>query len=911
MLVNAKRTFSLPAGYADWSSLAVRAYIHGTSNPARVYSRSGALLNSDGKISLSSTGEMDVWLVDTVAYKLDLYNVVSGYVLATDPEYEPSALASEGGGTGGGGGGTPIVDLRKLAPWFKGGIAGKRINGRGDSTMWQMDPFQIIRIDGSLNHIQDWFVPLRSVTMWNYGSNGAPFDSFVHAGELDAAAAMKDDLYWIRYGLNDGRIAGAGLGTYGSPSNITFALYIQGLIQTTITKIKEQRSDACIVFQMPNGATVDCAYMINGTSVQAMMDGLRLAFRGDPALGVPDPETFGENVLMIDTMAFTWPERAMVSVNNFLQNSASTDGLHPTNGGYEQDAWVFGYLTQGPAADEIISTGQARQLAAREQVISKGWTLDSRNPDAVVNSGEYYPLYTGVIALNDFGVVDMGIGPVLGAGKDASGSDDSGTLQTVRPAGLALDDVVIFGTGEDAIISRVKNVGTYFLINSTIRWQGTFIDGTAPPTSLPVGTDCVIYRHKYAHSTGARKNALKLESLFPIERRIAKRNMVRFQVVSATVGSLTVRSIANEVSSDSGIDVAHLTPLTTDRLCLAGVECSNNTADFDNFGLLLSGATFSASGNQLTITMAGVDFTNRLAEQGFLMTGQTAPPIPALAPSSGNAVFVKNTAKSVDVATAQYTTLSSVASVTPALPSGLSATITGTGTKLTVGGTATGTAAATDYTIVVNKAGGGTLTFTLSASVLLSEYVFDVTFNGASGDTSLTDAAGAVWTRIGGATLDGVVPSGGGFQTVTPSVLTAALLGMSDFSVEFRITTSTPNVTFWDLGTALGLPLGRGLSGDSNPSLNFIDGTISASAVMAPFGENFMKGVPVTLKMRRESGVVKLSVNGGDMSWGDTADTTNYSSSPTKITLGQRQSLTTENPFIGTIHWARLKVGSV
>lgn len=910
MLVNAKRTFSLPAGYTDWSSLAVRAYVQGTSNPARVYSKSGALLSADGKISLTTAGVMDVWLVDTVAYKIDLYNVVTGYVLATDLEYEPSAI---GGDTGSGSSsGLSAADLRKLAPWFKGGIAGKRINGQGDSTMWQMDPMRIINIDGSQNHIQDWFVPLRDVTMWNHGSNGAPFDFFVSQGDLDTAAAAKDDLYWIRYGLNDGRIAGAGLGLYGSPSNITWALWFQGLMQTTVTKIKAARADACIVFQMPNAATTDCIYMINGTSVQAMMDGLRLAYRGDPALGVPNPETFGENVLVLDTAGFTWPEKAMVSQNNFLQNTLpGGDGLHPTNGGYEQDAWVFGYLVQGPAADTILSGAQARQLAAVERVVSKGWQANVSNAKAVIDSGEYYPVYTGVITLNDFGVVDMGIGPVNGAGTEASGSDANGTLQAVRPAGLALDDVVVFGQGTNAFVRRVTNIGQFFLVASSIRWQGTFIDGSVIPTALPVGTSCIIYRHKYAHSTAARKNALKQVSAFPIERRSAKKNMVRFQVVSATVGSLTIRTIAKEVSDDSGIEAANLTLSATDRLCLAGVECSNNTADGDNFGLLLTGATFAASGSQMTITMAGVDFTNRLAQQGMIMTGPTLPPVPALSPASGNSVFVKNTAKSVDVASALYTTLASVASVTPSLPAGLSATITGSGTKLTVSGTASNTAASTAYTIVVNKTGGGTLTYTLTMGVLISEYVFDVTFNGLVGDTSLTDAAGAVWTKTGGATLNGVVPSGGGFQTVTAGVLAAAVLGTGDFSFEMTYSTSATDVTFWDMGTALGLPLGAGTNGGSNPMAVYDDGTTLQQAAMAPLGSNFSSGTVQTLKWRREGGRQKVSINGTDMSWAEVANSKNYSTAPTKIQLGLNQATPASRPFIGTIISARLKVGSV
>ena len=522
----------------------------------------------------------------------------------------------------------PVVDRRKLAKWFAGGLDGKVAIHVGDSTTWQQDPISILKIDGSQGLLQDWHVSLRATTHWNVGSNGNVFWSFVQSGGLEEQAARKADLYIICYGLNDMRGAVSPGGEwgdwrvpYGDASMVVTALKLQSLMRTCVEVIKAENPDACIIFRMPNGATVDCAYMTQGITPQQMMDVLRLAYRGDAALGVPSPETFGDDILVFDTMGMAFPEKAMVSQNMLLQNNAGSDGLHPTNNGYTQIMWPLGLLMSGPPADIITSPEHARQLAAREKAIASGWASEKLSVEAVLYSGEWFPVYTCGIALNDFGIVDLGFGPTADAGRNASGSDDAGNVQNNHPAGLSFDDVIVWGTGENASLMSCKNIGNWFLLDSTIRFSGAFIDGVSVPTTM-TGSG-VIYRHRYAHSTAVRKNAIALASETPIERNNAYPTAIRFCVVGATVGTLTVRAIRNETDTGTGNDVTQHEWSASDRLCLAGVEAAQQ---WDLGGLPLTGATFSKSGFEVTITLPGIDFTSRLGDQGFVLSNTVVSP---------------------------------------------------------------------------------------------------------------------------------------------------------------------------------------------------------------------------------------------------------------------------------------------
>jgi len=523
--------------------------------------------------------------------------------------------------SGGGGGGSAVVDLRKLAPLYAGGLDGKVCDHLGDSTVWQLDPTEIVKINGTQGLLQQWFPELRGMVHRNYGENGQTMQAFI-TGSLPTAAARKSDAYVVCYGLNDERIQ-VGLGAYNSAANIAEALRLQGFMRTIVTTIKGQRADACILFRMPNPATVDSFYLGNGQTAQKMNDVLRLAYRGDPALGVPSPETFGDNVLVFDTMAVAMPPNALVSVNQFLQSP--NDGLHPGNDGYYQIMWPIGYLMSGPAASSITSEAHARQLAAREKAIAAGWAAEKLSLETVLYSDEWYPAYNLELGLNAFGVIDLFIGPG-NATDSATGSNGLGNVQQNNPAGLSFDDVVVWGTGVGATLMSVRDIGDFNMGDGSLRFTGTFLDGVAVPTT--VSGRGIVYRHRYAHSTAARRNALALASKTPVERAGAFPNAIRFCVMGATVGTLTVRAIGGEVGAQSGLDASEHAWSVSDRLALAGVEYSQN-------GMPLTGATFVKSGHEVVITLAGYDFTNRCGDQGFVLAG-------ALGASGGGLVDIFN-----------------------------------------------------------------------------------------------------------------------------------------------------------------------------------------------------------------------------------------------------------------------------
>ena len=507
-----------------------------------------------------------------------------------------------------GGGSSAVVDTRKLAPLFKNGLDGLTCDHVGDSTVWQLDPTEIVKINGSQGLLQQWFPELRGMVHRNYGENGQTMQGFIEIGNLTTTAARQRDVYVFCFGLNDERTR-AGLGAYNSAANIAEALRLQGFMHTIVTTIKAQRADACILFRMPNPATSDSIYLGGGQTAQKMNDVIRLAYRGDALLAVPSPETFGDNVLVFDTMAVAMPPNALVSTNPFLQNPG--DGLHPTNGGYYQIMWPLGYLMSGPLANTITSEAHARQLAAREKAIAAGWAAESTSVEAILNSNEWVPTYDVSIGTNDYGVVDVFFGPNSSAVKEATGNNTSGNVGNDNPPGLALGDVVIWGTGVGAKLMTVRDLGDYNMGDSSLRFAGVFMDGV--PVQTTYTGRGVVYRHKYAHSTAMRRNALSLASAVAVERSAAYPNAIRFQVAAATVGTLTAKAIGGELGAQSGLRADKHTWTVNDRICLAGVESGET-------GMSLAGATFVQSGYETVITLAGVDFTNRCGDQGFLLT---------------------------------------------------------------------------------------------------------------------------------------------------------------------------------------------------------------------------------------------------------------------------------------------------
>jgi len=335
----------------------------------------------------------------------------------------------------------------------------------------------------------------------------------------------------------------------------------------------------------------------------------------------------------------------------------------------------------------------------------------------------------------------------------------------------------------------------------------------------------------------------------------------------------------------------------------------------DGYKLQVSGtasAAVAATSHAIVVNLIGggtVSYT-----LGLTVAAVTAPS-PALSSTSGSQSATVGVAKSVDLATATDCTLASIASVTPALPAGLSASVGTSGTKIHLGGTGTAVAASGSYVIVANVTGGGTLTYTLTlvvAAAPTSAFLIDVVFNGLSTDTSLTDAAGNVWIPVGGATCDGVIPSGGGFECTTPALLAAAVLGTDDFRVETVMSPTANDVTVLDFGVGLGLPMFVCNDGAGNPMIAFYSTSAGwKQASTGPTGSGSWKATDSAVSWYRDSGAIKLGFSWvGDMSWGGGADTTDYTAAPTKVTIGTRQGDATNRPFVGTITSLKVTLGS-
>ena len=286
---------------------------------------------------------------------------------------------------------------------------------------------------------------------------------------------------------------------------------------------------------------------------------------------------------------------------------------------------------------------------------------------------------------------------------------------------------------------------------------------------------------------------------------------------------------------------------------------------------------------------------------------------PALSATSGSQSATVGVAKSVDLATAVDCTLASIASVTPALPAGLSATVGTSGTKIHLGGTGTAATASASYVIVANVTGGGTLTFTLTLVVAAASTgtVFDVNFSAVSSSaTSHTDSTGTVWTPTGGATLNGVIPSGGSIETVTSATLAAAALGTGPYQLEVSFTTTKAGITLWDLGAAIGLPIGSASDGGTAAKSNFWSSSAGYhQALMTPLSTDFASGSPITVKWFRNTDGTSGMAIWTTMGWANFTDTHSYGA-PAKITLGLEQGSTTADTFVGTIISAKLKKSS-
>lgn len=92
MLVNLKHTFTKPDAY-EWSDLVVLVSDHPFNSPSRLYAASGNLLTADGVASLSSSGELDVWVKAGELYNLSLVAANRGFSFQVELAVDPAAPA--------------------------------------------------------------------------------------------------------------------------------------------------------------------------------------------------------------------------------------------------------------------------------------------------------------------------------------------------------------------------------------------------------------------------------------------------------------------------------------------------------------------------------------------------------------------------------------------------------------------------------------------------------------------------------------------------------------------------------------------------------------------------------------------------------------------------------------------------
>lgn len=527
------------------------------------------------------------------------------------------------------------VDTRKLAKWFSGGYAGKKIAWVGDSTTEQMNVgYQgLTASNGPTVFMAGVFPSLATTIERNYGAVGAMFSGFISPGPggansagtlcgLDSVAAGLNDVAIVCYGINDFRGALApGVGgvpdyrvAYGAAGNVAAALLCQTWMVETIRRLRLANPDICIIFRMPNGANTNNVNLINGVTTQQMMDVLRLAYRGDPALGVPNPESFDEGILVVDVMASMFSQVAYTTDNTLVDNPG--DGLHPSAGAYRQMLTLFATLFDDPS---MVTMGNNKLAAYRELSIAHGhYVLD---PQVFTESGEWYKVYEGQVAPSLAFYWDLNLGPTPNSGTHAWGGAIGAGRGTTNPPGLALGDKVLWANGD------IETVGLYANDNQGMaRYNNneisgsTFIpeylnDGVAVVTH-GAGSKCVIYRHKWANSVLARRNAWLAEHGTPEQQDIAFSKAYRFTVLSASNGEIQVCPVGSE--PDAFGTLVH-TITEDDVMCLPGIE--GGVGPVDGFlGISLTGASFSVSGFVTTITLAGRDFRNYVAPQGFILS---------------------------------------------------------------------------------------------------------------------------------------------------------------------------------------------------------------------------------------------------------------------------------------------------
>jgi lysophospholipase L1-like esterase len=447
--------------------------------------------------------------------------------------------------------------------------------------------------------------------------------------------AVSPDVIVVSFGLNDMRgaltpgSAGNPLGgnypawrvAYGAQGQKDMALVMQYWMQQVVTRTRATLPDCAIIFRMPNALTTDCAYMLNSITPQQTMDVLRLAYRGDPSLSVPSPETLGTGVLVLDAMATIYGPSAYPSTQELIANPS--DGLHPSGVAYRELLYLIGKVIAGPSKASIDSDETAARYAAQEKAIVGGWQGGKESVNVLTRSGEYEQVYTCTVSTNSASFFDMGLGPTDVSPQHAWGGNLNDPQGALNPPGLAIGDIIVWQLAGVPTIRIVSDTGNG-LPAGYIRWySGVDIHSATLPSDLAAGTQGIVYRHKFAQSIVARRNLDRLQGT-PEQVQSAYSAVYPFVVTSAANGSFTAKGIGGEAPFQNRTASDHVWS-TADLLGLSGIEGKSNAASFDAyFGLPLTGATFSQSGQSVTVTLAGVDFTKAVGQQGVLLTRDNA-----------------------------------------------------------------------------------------------------------------------------------------------------------------------------------------------------------------------------------------------------------------------------------------------
>lgn len=517
-------------------------------------------------------------------------------------------------------------DSRALAPWFAGGYSGKRICWWGDSTTSQMHDVSVLMTSGVWFYSAAPKLAQAGVLMLNRGANGSSLAGAMSGNPTGPAgtfcgisdvAALACDAYVICFPINDCRQDASIIGSYGSAGHIAKALALQALFVSAAAQIRAVKSNAVIVWRMPNAHQTGSPFITTGVSAQNCMDVYRLTFRGDAALGVPALASLVAKSVTYDTLARWFNDAAYVSGTTPSNGRINADGLHPEGANAYID--FMGDLLQ-LFSDPVLGTVEESNTvagAAATEVTRFGVAIRP-TPGLVAMSEDYVLVGTATVESASSGNWQMSVGMDRSLSTSvaanvlmfwgAAGASGYGTSQV--PV-VSLDDIVVWspaGLAQQVMPIRVMANNCTSL---KMQWFSA-PDGVAYLTAAqtPIGTPGLIYRRKeygnpdfstwLRRTTGFAKGAL-LPKAYP------------FSVVAASVASLEIRGHAQY---GSFFDLTGKTVVVTDRVFLTGVTPSG--------GLLLTGATWTPHGSEPgrgTITgMTGVDFSKSPIKQGVLVS---------------------------------------------------------------------------------------------------------------------------------------------------------------------------------------------------------------------------------------------------------------------------------------------------